>query len=63
MTCAGQVKIMGGQVEFAFRLPAGQVEFSGLFLSLVGHHSFASFHINLSAAQVPVYLGVFNKKN
>ena len=34
MTCAGQVKIMGGQVEFAFRLPAGQVEFSGLFLTL-----------------------------
>ena len=32
--CAGQVKNYRGQVEFAFRLPAGQVEFSGLFLTL-----------------------------
>ena len=24
----------GGQVAFVFRLPAGQVEFSGLFLTL-----------------------------
>ena len=34
MNCAGQVKIVGGQVAFVFRLPAGQVEFSGLFLTL-----------------------------
>ena len=26
----------GGQVVFVFRLPAGQVEFSGLFLTLPG---------------------------
>ena len=26
----------GGQVAFDFRLPAGQVEFSGLFLTLKG---------------------------
>ena len=25
----------GGQVAFVFRLPAGQVEFSGLFLTLI----------------------------
>ena len=29
--CEGQLKIVGGQVEFVFRLPVGQVEFSGLF--------------------------------
>ena len=35
MTLAGQVKIMGGgEVAFVLRLPAGQVEFSGLFLTL-----------------------------
>ena len=31
----GKLKLWGGlQVEFVFRLPAGQVEFSGLFLTL-----------------------------
>ena len=34
MNSAGQVIIVGGQVAFVFRLPAGQVEFSGLFLTL-----------------------------
>ena len=34
MTLAGQVKTIGGQVAFVFRLPVGQVEFSGLFLTL-----------------------------
>ena len=34
MTCAGQVKIMGGKLNLPFRLPAGQVQFSGLFLTL-----------------------------
>ena len=41
MNCAGQVKIGGGgggggagQVALVFMLPAGQVEFSGLFLTL-----------------------------
>ena len=29
----GQVIIVGGQVAFVLRLPAGQVEFSGLFLT------------------------------
>ena len=27
----------GGQVAFVFRLPAGQVEFSGLFLTLLSY--------------------------
>ena len=35
MNRAGQVKIVGGKLHFVFRLPAGQVEFSGLFLTLV----------------------------
>ena len=42
MNRAGQVKIGGGgggggggQVAFVFRLPAGQDEFSGLFLTLM----------------------------
>ena len=30
----------GGQVAFVFRLPAGQVEFSGLFLTLKNIASF-----------------------
>ena len=34
MNRAGQVKIVGGQVAFVFRLTSGQVEFSGLFLKL-----------------------------
>ena len=34
MNHVGQVKIVGGEVSFVFRLPAGQVEFSGLFLTL-----------------------------
>ena len=35
----------GGQVAFVFRLPAGQVEFSGLFLTLwsISHHAFRSY--------------------
>ena len=37
MTCAGQVKIMGGKLNLPFRLPAGQVQFSGLFLTLPEH--------------------------
>ena len=40
MNCAGKVKIGGGGggggglVAFIFRLPTGQVEFSGLLLTL-----------------------------
>ena len=42
MTCAGQVKIMGGKLNLPFRLPAGQVQFSGLFLTL--HAPFLKLH-------------------
>ena len=35
MNRAGQVRIVGGQIAFVFKLPAGQVEFSGLFLTLL----------------------------
>ena len=35
MNHAGQVNC-GGQVAYVFRVPAGQVEFSGLFLTLLG---------------------------
>ena len=36
MNCAGQVKIVGDKLhKFVFRLLAGQVQFSGLFLTLL----------------------------
>ena len=35
MNCAGQVKFVGDKLhKFVFRLPAGQVQFSVLFLTL-----------------------------
>ena len=51
---AGQVKFVGGQVAFVFKLPTGRIEFSGLILTQnlpVQYNCKASLRYELSDVQ------------
>ena len=52
MIRAAQVIFLGGQVAFVFRLPSGQVDFSGLFLTLV-HDALTNAYIQCVENKMP----------